>query len=491
MSSKDLSTQFDNKQVAKNPENDNIDFYLSDIWRGVKKFWWLCALLVFLFTAAMALLSYVRFVPTYTVSATFTVQTQDISASGAGITSYSYYYNRTTAEQLSSTFPYILESKLLQSAVCEDLGVESMPASISATSVTGTNMFTMKATGRDAQATYDVLLSAMKNYPSVAEYVIGSSELTMISEPVLPENPSNSRQTLKYMMIGAVLGIVLSGAWILIYAVFRNTVRTNRDIKEKLNQSCLGVLPVVSFKKYKSEIDRSVLMVNSLTGDTFLETVRKLRNKVVNEAGENTKAIMVTSSAPAEGKSTVSVNLAIALAKMGKKVMLVDGDLHHPSINEILSGFEGRDFPCNDPQITLKYIDDLDIGVLTFNVDEKDIWKVMQTQYLKKCFDELREECDYIIVDAPPCALSSDPVTIAGAVDAALLVIKQDTVRITRIKYAIDSLQSVDAKILGCVLNAASSGISGYGYYHGGYGYKYSRYGYSKYGYGYGYNKEK
>lgn len=468
-----------------------IEFRLGDIWRGVQKFWWLCIVLALVFAVLLAAFSFISYTPIYTVSATFTVQTEDISASGTGITSYSYYYNRTTAEQLSDTFPYILESNLLQTAICEDLNIKSMPASISATSVAGTNMITMKATGRTAQETYDVLISAMENYPSVAEYVIGTSKLTMISEPVLPENPSNSRQTMRNIVIGVAIGAVLGCIWIFIYAIFRDTVRTKDDIKEKLNQFCLGILPVVSFRKYKSEIDRSVLMTNELTGDSFLENVRKLRNTIVDEADEETKAIMFTSSAPGEGKTTMSVNLAIALAKMGKKVMLVDADMYNPSVSKTLEKYEGKPFPYNDPQISLQYIEELNIGVMNFNVGEKNVWKVMQTLYLKKIIEELKKECDYIIVDAPPCALSSDPVTIAGAVDTSILVIKQDKVRTTRIKYAIDSLLSVDAKILGCILNSASAGIAGYGYHHGGYGYKYTRYGYSKYGYGYGYDKEK
>ena len=102
-------------------------------------------------------------------------------------------------------------------------------------------------------------------------------------------------------------------------------------------------------------------------------------------------------------------------------------------------------------------------------------------------FVELKKKYDCIIVDAPPCALVSDPITIAEAVDSTVLVIKQDTVRTTRIRYALENLHSVNAHIMGCVLNAAGSGITGYGYYYGGYGYAYNRYGYKKYGYGYGY----
>ena len=485
MSGLDLSTQRDNDK--KNTQEGILNFYASDIWRGLSKFWWIVVLLAVVFTVLMGVFSYVRFSPTYTVSATFTVQTQAVSTSGGGITSYSYYYNRSTAEQLSETFPYILESNLLQVAVCEDLGVKSVPATISATSVSGTNMFTMTARGKDAQQTYDVLVSAMKNYPSVAEYVIGSSKLVIISEPILPEKPSNTRNTIMYMCVGCAIGLVLGCAWIAVYVFTRDTIRTKKDLQKKMNMNCLGVLPKVTFKKYSKKVDQSILIVNRLTGDSFLETVRQMRNSVVSEIGEGKKAIMITSAAPDEGKTTVSLNLTIALGQMEKKVLLIDADLRNPSVEKELNDF-GKELVYNsDPYVEIKHINELNIDTLQFGVTEDDMWKVMQAEYFENCISKLKEQYDYIIVDAPPCALVSDPVTIAGAVDSTILVIKQDTVRTTRIKYAIENLQSVNAHILGCVLNAAGSGITGYGYYYGGYGYSYNRYGYKKYGYGYGY----
>jgi len=475
----------------KNTDSDAIEIHLSDLLRGVLKYWWLCGIIVVVCTFVLTAFSFLRFTPIYNVSATFTVQTQETNALGSGITSYSYYYNHTTAKQLSDAFPYILESKLLQTAVCEDLNVDIMPASISATAIAGTNMFTMTAAGKNPQSTYDVLVSAMENYPSVAEYVIGTSKLVMISEPVIPDKPSNSRNTLQYMVIGCVIGIALSAAWIVFYAVFRDTIKTNQEVKEKLNQTCLGVLPHVTFKKHRKEFDNSILMVNSLTGDTFIESVKKVRNTLVSKTDGEIKSIMITSSAPGEGKTTVSVNLAISLAKMGKRVILVDADIRHPSVDEVLKNYTSISVPNDNPNISLKYIDELDMGVVHFNVTEKDMFEFMRTSYLKECFDACKIDSDYVIVDAPPCALTSDPVTIAGAVDASILVIKQDTIRTTRIKYAIDSLLSVDANIIGCILNSAAFGLSGYGYYYGGYGYKYGRYGYSKYGYGYGYGYDK
>lgn len=484
MAEKELTTQLNNE---KQKSEGLIEIYASDIWRGFLKLWWICILITIICSLAMIAFSFISFKPVYKVSATFTVQTQDISASGTGITSYSYYYNRSTAEQLSNTFPYILESNLLQSAVCEDLGIESLPASITATSVEGTNMFTMQAVGRDPQSTYNVLISAMENYPSVAEYVIGSSKLVMISEPVIPDTPSNSRGTVRNAVLGFLIGIILSCGIIAFYAIARDTIRTKKDIQEKINQNCIGILPKVTFKKYNKEVDRSILIDNPLTGDSFMETVRQLRNSIVSELDEMSKTILFTSASPEEGKTTVSTNLAIALAKMEKRVILIDADIRNPSVEKSIIKYEKYNKSGLDSYSQIKNVPDLGINIMTFTVTEDNMWKVINTEYLEKIIEDLKQKYDYVIIDAPPCALVSDPITIAGVVDTTILVIKQDTVRTTRIKYAIDSLQSVNANILGCVLNSAASGIMGYGYYYGGYGYAYNRYGYKKYGYGYGY----
>ncbi len=472
--------------IKQNEENNRIEVYLSDLWRGLLKFWWVCVALAVVFAGFMFLRSYIKFTPKYTVSATFTVQTQDIEATGNSVSSYSFYYNRTTAEQLSSTFPFILESNLLQETICEDLGVSSIPASISASSVTGTNMFTITAVGSDPQKTYDTLISAIKNYPVVAEYVIGSTQLNMITEPVVPEQPSNRPSYFRRMVFGAGFGILLGIALVVMYAIFRNTVRTKSDIKEKLNQFCLGVVPAVIFRKHNREINRSLLINNPIVGDGFQESMRALRNSVIQVAGDQSKVIMVSGTAPGEGKTTVSANLAASLSKVERKVILVECDLRNPSLSKLLGNLTIEKAKENN-DYSVMHIKELNVDYLKFKIEENNIWNYMRAAYLSELFEKLRKIYDYVIVDTSPCALTTDPIIVAEAADAAILVIKQDTIRITRIKYAIENLRAVNVKILGCVLNGASSGIGSYGE---SYGYKYGRYG--RYGYGkYGYSKEK
>lgn len=480
---KNTDSTLKNNQTTQVEDEARVELYISDLWRGAVKFWWLCPLLAIVFGAVIFIEGYITFNPSYTVSATFTVQTQDVNANGDAVSSYSFYYNRTTAAQLSETFPFILESNLLQSTICDDLGVKSLPATISASSVRDTNMFTMTAVGSDPKATYDTLISAINNYPVVAEYVVGSTKLNMISEPIIPEQPSNKGDYMDKVLFGAAFGLLIGIAWIVVYAIFRNTIRTKQDIREKLNRRCLGVLPSVIFKKHNQVIDRSLLLNNPQVGEGFLESVRALRNSVIQVTDGKYKVIMVSSAAPGEGKTTVTCNLASSISKVDKKVLLVEGDLRNPSVLNLIENNE-RKLIDENKELKIEKVESLGIDLLTFKFVENEMWKVINAAFLKEIFEKFKNYYDYIIVDSPPCGLTSDPAIIAEVSDAAILVIKQDNVRINRIQRSVESLLSADVNVIGCVLNSVSSGWSSYG---NGYKYgRYGKYGYGRYGYGYG-----
>lgn len=124
--------------------------------------------------------------------------------------------------------------------------------------------------------------------------------------------------------------------------------------------------------------------------------------------------------------------------------------------------------------------------------------KRMRTEYVRGLLDKLRDSYDLIIIDTPPCGLISDTEVIARAADAAVYVILQDTVRVSRIKEGLGNLLLANARVIGAVFNGAQSGLTGYGENYGygaygyygkygyGYGYKHYGYGYKNYGYGYG-----
>ncbi len=472
------------KNIQEKPVSGNeVRIYLSDLWNGIKKLWWVCLLISLIIGASMFAKAYSSYVPVYTSTVTLTVTTQQTSSVG-GISVYSFYYDATTASQLEKTFPVLLGSNLLHDAICEDMGIDYVPASLSAASVPGTNLFTMSATGRDPQQAYDVLLSAIKKFPSVAKYAVGNIKFEIIKSPQVPQSPSNSSDYMNKAITGVLIGLIIGVVIILVYMVMRRTIKTKGDIRKELNVELLGSVPAVTFKKRTKQIDESILFTNSKVGTGFKESFRVLRNLFANALKGNEKVVMVTSTAPGEGKTTVSTNLALALADYGKKVLLVDSDLRHPSVLGLLGeDAEKLDYFAVTPQYKIAELKKYEISFMTLLKQDKDKL-FLDVDELKEIFNTVRDDYDYIIVDTPPCGLVSDSNYVAQAADAVVYVVFQDTVRISKIRNGIESLLTTDVKILGCVLNGVRSGLSGYGY---GYGYGHYGYGYGRYGYGYGY----
>ncbi len=494
----------ENEIVTDAPVKEKFRFspvLISDLWKGFLKFWWVALALSVLFCSLMFIKSKFNFRPQYTVSATFTVNTETLSLNGEGIPSYSYVYDNATATQLADTFPYILSSNILTEAICHELQIDYVPVSLSAKAVSTTNMFVLTAVGSDPDMTYNVLKSAMNNYPTAAKYLVGNVRLSPITEPEYPEEPSN-KFSYKTALEGFGLGFILGALWIFIYATYRKTVKTKSDVIEKLKLTVLGSLPEVKFKMYREQkIDTRVIISNDKVGSGFRESVRIFRNSFLHLINDDQKVIMVTSTAPGEGKSTCAANIALTLKDTAKKVLIIDGDLRNPSVGKLLddsvraaeeSGEEEKqeekkpeEIEDNGPDYYITELENLGISYLHFNQKSIHYWKIMNVDYLKQLFDSLRDSYDYIIVDTPPCGLLSDTMVIAQASDCIIYVILQDTVRLNKISRSLDVLLTVDAPVLGAVVNGARSGLAGYG---DDYGYGYSNYdrykSYARYGYG-------
>lgn len=485
-----------NNNINNNETNDStveIKVLLGDIWRGVIKFGWIALALAVILAGIQFYRSYVRYTPVYKVTATFTVHTENKVLSGEdGVKAYSFYYDRETADRLTTVFPHIISNKLLQKQVCEELGVDSMPASVSASGVQGTNMMTLTAKGNDPQLTYDTLLSVIENYSSVAEYIIGRTKLIMINEPVIPEKPSNTTEWLSSVMSAALIGLVLGFGWVMVYAILRKTIRTKEDVRNVLNQHCVGMLPQVVFKKYRREINKNIVLTNQLVGNEFFESLRLLRGSIQGLLSNGEKSVMITSTAPSEGKTVVSVNLASIFARDDKKVLLMDADLRDSGIQEVIEAedFEKERIEENE-YFCIDLVKSLGFYLMTFKEDIESIQKIIRNDYLKEKLNNISKEYDLILVDTPPCGVISDASIIARVVETVVYVIRQDAVLQASIRAGINSMLETDARFLGCILNGTVGGIGGYGSYYKYAGY-YRYYNYSsKYGYSsrYGYSK--
>lgn len=464
-------------QTTENKKDIFVTVYLNDVIKALRRFWWVCVAAAVLFGGYSAISSRIAYVPEYQSSVTLTVNTQNESGAISGVSVYTFYYDTTTASLLSTTFPYILNYNLLQEAICEDIGTSYMPASLSASAVAGTNMFTLTSRGRDPQLTYDVLISALKNYPIFAKYVVGNITFEILKSPSVATSPSNKVDYFGEAAKGAIIGVVFGLIFIFAYIIQRKTIKTKNDIKNQLNLDALATIPRIGFKKRAMPGDKSLIFTNPDIESGFPESFRVLRNVFISSLKKNEKIIMTTSSVPGEGKTTIVTNLAIALADHGKNVLLFDADIRHPSIAQLL-GVDPADIEYETVTELYKIanIKEYRLSVLFPTASEDPDAEYMSSADIKKMFDELRDAYDYILVDTPPCGLISDALFIAQYSDVAMFVTHQDAVRISRVRKTLDSLMSTDIRILGCILNGTAQSFSSYGY--------------GKYGYGYGYGEE-
>lgn len=471
-------------EMKKNnaPLEKDVTLYLSDFWRGFVKFWWVGIVLGLVFGVVALYIGYVTFIPEYEVSATFTVHTENNTLADDA---YAYYYNRSTANELATVFPHVFQSRLLSNRVCKDLGIEAMPAEVSAKCVSGTNMITLTTTGKDPQVAYDVLLSVIDNYSYITEYIIGPTRLVSLSPPEVPSEPSNELVWYTVVLNGMLVGLAIGAAWIALYAVLRQTVRTKEDIHQTLNQTCIGVVPEVTFKRYSHKGNNDILLTNPLLGHEFLESYRLLRDAVQNNLQENEKVLLLTSTTQGEGKSVTTVNLAAMFAKNLGKVLVIDGDLRNSGISKLISrnftdDIEGLQTFDPEGVCRIDRVEQLGVDVLSFRANARQLWKIIRTNKLKEIIDPLRSKYDLILIDTPPCGLISDAAIFAGAADVAFYIVRQDAVMGSRIREGINTLLATEIRFAGCILNGAAGGLGGYGgnYGYGGYRSYYS-YGYS------------
>lgn len=489
---------------------------LADFARGLKKLWWLILVLMFLCGGALYAQSVLNYVPMYKSQSSFTVTT--VSSSGA---SYSFYYDNSTAEQMASTFPYILESDLLTDLLKADLGVEYINGNISASAVADSNLFTLTVTSTNPQDAYDILQSVMTHYSEVSAYVIGDTKLNMIEAPKVADAPYNTKDGMDAAVKGAAGGFVLGLIIAFVYGKMRKTIRKEEEIKDVLNVQCLGVVPKLSSKKHRVSAGQEISILNKNISNGFRESVHSIALQMEQDfTKKNHKVVLVTSTAPGEGVSVVSNNLAYALAEMGKKVICMDGHLMKKSDKNGQAEKAGKGAKNKKPATEKSMADGRGIEALF-----KGKCSLSEAVYVDGPGHILRLECkngmsgkeiraneanirtllgqlkkgmDYVIIDAPSIINMSQVAILAEGSDAVVYVVKQDQEAAGKVVDGIEEVSGYGATFAGCVLaQVEENSLAGYGYgkygrYYGNYSYR--RYGYrygSRYGYGYGENRKK
>ncbi|RAU18253.1 lipopolysaccharide biosynthesis protein [Nitrincola tibetensis] len=327
----------------------------------------------------------------------------------------------------------------------------------------------------DANRTlYDTFMTRLKETTATSD--LETANARIVDRAVVPEHPIKPRKSLIILISGIMAGMFGVGLTLLLSAL-NNTFKSIEEVENKLNLPVLGILPLLSKKDRKAMAH----MFSENKDKTFAESIRTIRTGLVLSGIDKPhKVIMVTSSIPNEGKSTVAANLASALGQM-ESVILIEADMRRPTMArsfEFAPGTAGLANLISGTATLEEAINIVDgIDVLSAGVVPPNPLELLSNPRFKEVLDKISQKYDRVIIDSPPVQAVSDALVLSTHANAVVYVIKSDaTARPLAIKGVGQLLQS-NAPITGVVLNQVDiRKAKKQGYNYGGY---YDYYGYS------------
>ncbi len=486
----------------KKDEVTQIDILklIQKVLQILKRFWLIVLLAIVFCAATVVFVQQKTYTPSYKAYCTFSVHVINKGTLSDTNSLYAVYYDQDLAEQLDATFSYLINSDLLLDDIKEYLGTDTIDGSIHANSIEGSNIFVISTYSSNPKKAGKLLEALMAVYYDSARYVVGDMKTEIIEGPVISQTPDNIPNRIKGVALGAFLGLMLSIGAMVLYAMFKRTVFKPSDLEEYLNVQCFGVVPLMQTKRDLTEGPAKVSATHEQ--GMFRESIRGIARKLEDATeGLEKKVILVTSTAPSEGKSMLSQNLAETFVHWGKKVVLVDGDLRKPTLYRRY-GYKNKEFHLERVLRREASLETVicrrrggNLTLVMISVCDVKPTVCIDSSTMKKMIEFFSDRADIVIIDTPPCDRFSDVSLYQQYANGILYVVQQDQIPIRQIVDSVENLCSFENKLLGYVINGAEHISQGYGKY--SYGkYSYGKYSYGKYSYGkyggygkYGYSK--
>lgn len=315
------------------------------------------------------------------------------------------------------------------------------------------------------------------------------SNIKIVDPAITPDTPVKPQKK-KNLLLGLLVGLMFGVGAAFFMDYLDDTIKDEEEAKRALTWPMLAMIPGIegSSDGGQTPTRASRLVVQLKPKSAVAEAFRGLRTAIhFSSLKRDTKVVMITSSFPGEGKSTIAANLALTFAQAGNKVILVDCDLRRPSMNTI---FEHS----RSPGVTEVLAGDIsladalhttaieNINLLTAGTIPPNPAELLCSESMRELLSGLRESYDIVIIDAPPVIPVTDAPLLSAFTDMVVVVIESGRIPAKAAQRMKDLLQSVQAPIAGFVLNDRTSLYSdSYSYYGKGY-YGRRYYGYSYYG---------
>lgn len=353
-----------------------------------------------------------------------------------------------------------LNSELLRRLVKEDLKDNTSMLNYSAERVKESNIIEITAMAGNAEDSYRILMAVINNYPQVSTFATGNYLMKNVGLPSAERVEFTSNKSILYSgvigMLVLLMGLGLTGISVILSGKLQNSYQ----VKKNVDMNYLGTL---HYEKKNGK--KGLLIKNPTTSFHYCEEMDKISVMLLRKlkAGQP-KTIMITSVAENEGKSTVAANLALKMAEVNLKVLLIDIDFMKPSLYKLFEKdiSEEKDFTrVLKGEADMKEVMEKDeengffYAFMKAPLEEESY--VLLDRQLKAFIKNMKNEMDYIIVDVPPIGICREVELIAEAVDETLFIIRQNTSPYKIINDYVDVLDQADAHVMGCIFNAVHS----------------------------------
>lgn len=452
---------------------------LTDYIRILRKNWVIIVVATLVGIGVAAAWSLTR-TPQYEAQSTVFVSTQ----SGSTIQDLQQGSNFTQSRV--QTYTNLVTTPIVMNPVIAELGLgmtaSELSAEVEASAALNTTLITITVTGADPVQAADVANALGASLKSVVERLetpngtdTSPVRVERVKDALPPLSPSSPNVPLN-LALGALVGLAIGIGVAVLRAVLDTRIRTPRDVEQVTDRPLIGAIA------FDPKAKERPLIVHADPLSPRAESFRAMRtNLQFLETDEGRASYVITSSVPSEGKSTTTINLAIALADAGKRVALLDTDLRKPKIAEYL-GIEGG-AGLTDVLIGRARLADVmlpwgnrSLYVLPAGKIPPNPSELLGSKSMLQLLEALERDVDVVLCDAPPLLPVTDAAILAKATSGAILVVSAGHTNRHQLSGAVDALNTAGAHIAGVAMTMVPTrGPDSYAY----------GYGYGTYGYGY------
>ncbi|MDR1734165.1 MAG: polysaccharide biosynthesis tyrosine autokinase [Oscillospiraceae bacterium] len=344
----------------------------------------------------------------------------------------------------------------------------------------------------------EVLDAVIRIYPEYLTRFESTIGIEMIRRPNPAAGVGYGPNVKKMTLFGAVVGGGMIVALLVLLDLTKNTLRSATEVRKRTAERLLGMIPWQNTRRGSKKDDsgrvQCILDKRNVSFD-FIENIKAIRTKIENTAADwEGKVFAFTSTFEAEGKTTLAINIACALAQKGNNVLLIDCDLRKSAV---MAGM-GLEAPegiglipilkgAAEYESGVKYVKQMRFFVMPSGGATDNATELLGSAAMRRVIERARESFDYVLLDTPPARVVADCLAVTPFTDGIIYAIRYDYARIAQVTDTMDELSRVGAKFVGSVLTmaAADGKVLGRSYY--GQGRRVRKYnGGFSYGYGHG-----